>query len=806
VTGWGPTLFGPTGQPLFPTMPGSVQPSMSATQPITPMPFPPGMMPSMSIDPMGMSPNTGSAAVAQQYARAQMKQALDAASQMRMLSGEIERNFRSVRDLVKETTAELTNAAASVSPSGAGSAAPGQAPAAPARPRIAGDRRAPKPVDDPVAAVGAQGGPGSGLPEGVPAGREGFNLRDVGRRAVAMGARQVSERTGQYELVDQPDGTRRWVRSATGDAVGALRARGLGVATQMDKGLGEVAGGAKLTEAFPALGRVAGPVAALASAGYEVGERAEQQRAANLPYQQITGGPNFSLTDPDSGFRQRVSENRFRYSQFGVMGGDEARALYLGVAQTGLRGDDRQSALKFATDQFKRTGMEVADSINLIEQSVRNGVDNFASLDKAISDVSTSARTAGMNVQVQQRAFAATLGQVQTNVTGNATAPVIAAGIQTELQKQGHTLGGQIDFSGMFSQQSMMLQASALGQTPGQYQAAAQDDPSLVGRGLQSQIDRIRDAVFSTQAMQVAAGLAREAMSKSGGQLTSADAANIGRELAERGLLNTQQFMAVAAQLGLGGVTQANVYEVAAKIAVGGIRLDQSLASSSSTLPDSGRTVGGAPVATAGAGASQQQLSLQAKTIADATGGYSTSPDPTDLGLSKEGRAYLEEVQGSYGKRGKVDQQGTGQRSAVVEALLKQQKSFSKDKFVVQTKDGPAAVSFSEAFKTYRDQLERGDVVIQDTGETVSQAVGAPGNRDQRISSNTQAAPKGSTDPSKGAMNGTVTIYPSAELQKILQFRTSGGVYVESAQRSGTPAAAFPATPNDYPSATGTGN
>lgn len=791
------TAPGPPGG-LSGGVPWATSPTMAAVYDLANQGFalPPGLManPGLGGSPLsggvgvpGMTAYGGGAAadaVAQQAAQS----VVALVNQLKITTGAIERDMRAIRQHSLDAARGATGGQA---PSGA-SAPP------PDSPEARGGTADPAKDVTPVRAP-------AGVPEGGEPRRQGrreFSLGDVGREAAAHAARALSQSTSRYELRDDgkwvPAGGRR-IFEGEPEPVGFARQRALGVATQASKAAGQIAQGASLTEALPALGMIAGPATLIAGAGIKTAQFLEGQRQANVGYQQITGGPNFSLTDPSSGFRQRLGENAFRYSQMGVMGGDQARQLYMGVTATGLQGGERKDALDLATEQFRKTGMDVSDSIKLIDMTVRSGVTTFGTLNTALDQVSQTAKQTGQNVQESQRRYAQQLGVVQNQVTDTASAATITAGMQTELDRQGRTLSGQLDFTGLTTQQSTMLQAASLGQTPSQYGAAIQNDPGLLGKGMQTSLDRVRDAVFGAEGIKWANAQAQKMTAQTGGKLTPGDAAELGRQMAAKGYLNVQQFMVVAAQMGLGGVTPANVYETAAKIAVGGIRLDQSLAQSSSVLADGGRTIGGQSIVTAADKAStpdyDAKTGQQGKMIAQAIGAGGTND------LSKQGVEYLREVQGRFDAHGKVSESGTGQRSAIVEGLLKDQKAYSDKHFRVQTGDGEKTVDFKTAFSKYRDQLERGDVVVQETGDTVSTAVGAPGDRTNALDSAGKPAAKGAK--AGDAPAGSVGIYASPELERILRFTYGGSTYADSARRSGVPASAFPQAPSQYPTAGG---
>lgn len=804
------TVSRSTSEPLSPPGTPIIPPGL-----VVPRPTGMGLEVSMGMMTPGMSPQVTSDPVLQAVAEQQMRQMVGLDTKTKMLNGQIERTFTEMQRSIKEVSDAMSEAAATVvralhDTGGAGGA-------------TTGGRHLPRPIDDPTAEdvsrgraprlTDMKGDEPEGKPlrplRGMAFGRaaESFSLGTVGRRAAGHLARSFQDAQGRsrWEQVEGEDTWVRWHgrgRRATVEVAGPMRGRLLNARTNAIGAAGGIAQGAEISSVLPGLGRVAGPVGFAVGGALWAGHELAQQREANRVYQQITGGPNFSVSDPRSGLRQRLGQMMFQGGQFGTMGGGDARDLYLGITQTGLQGGARQDALDFAVKQFRQTGMDVGDAIQLIEQNVRNGVDTFGTLAEALDKVSKTARDTGQNVQVVQRAFAQTLGTVQGQITPTSAAPVIAAGIQQQITKQGHLLSSQLDFSGMLTQPALMMQAAQLGASPMAYMAQIQEDPGLLGRGMQSQVDRVRDAVFGPDALAFAHSEAQKAMALTGGQLTPADAADIGRRMAENGMLNPMQFMQVATTLGIGGVTPANVYEVAAKVALGSFRFDEALSpKQTQALEGGGRTIGGQKVVTAGdyrkGGDAETagRAGAQNKAIAQALGLAGAEE------LTGAGNAYLGYLHGSRDARGQVTSAGSGARSAVMEALLRDEKGLKDKHFVVQTKDGPKAVSFEEAFRSFGDQLSRGDVTIQETGETVAQATGKIGDRSVATPSSGQGAPKGAKDP--GAVAGSVTIYADDELRRIIRIVASGGASYDQARRNGVPAPAFPATPGEYPSATG---
>lgn len=798
---YGNYVIGPDGLPLV-GQPRPLTPATSAYQPLSgafgqPL-LPPSLSGSMSMSPLaGLDPLISSPQVAASIAQQQALSTSMLLSQLKILSGDIERQFKAIADHVKGMGQSV------------GTTPMMQRPGAPVpRPErpVPSDERV-HPHEQPEPDQGEELPPVRGLTFGEA--RDSTSMTSIRRRAASGAARRLQSRVGRYELRDQfavdsggeVSQQARWV-DEEGRVLGRFGQVGATVGTNAMSAASKIARGESVSSALPGFGRVAGPVGFTLGVGAMAVHQLASQREMNRGYQAIYGGPNFSLTDPRSGFRGRLAENVFGWGQVATMGSSRARELYRGVSEIGLTGDSRHEALQFATGEFNRLGMDPQQALQLINQMVTNGVSAFTVLSSALDKVSETARSAGMNVSQAQQRFGQVLGAVQQSVTGTEAAPVIAAGIQNELTKQGQTLSGQLDFTGMLGQQSLMMQATRLGMNPTSYIAKAGQDPALLGKGLQANVDQIRDAAFSAQALSWAHDQAAREMQKTGGTLTPAAAARIGREMAERGMFNPMQFMAVAGQLGLGGVTPANVYEVAAKIAVGAFRFDQALAQND--LPDKGTTIDGQKIQT-GTNYDPNDPNLRSASLLD--------PGAHDRATGAERQA--QQLKDAIGQRGKspttadmsyfnavIGEHGTGQRSSILEALLKDERGLQDKHFVVDTKDGPREVPFDEAFKLYQDQLRSGNVRIRETGETVADVTGKVGDTSVDTPSAGQPAPGGAKPPEQQT-SGTVTIYPTAELQRILRFSSTGGIYIDSAQRAGIPASPFPSTPSDYPSSTG---
>lgn len=625
--------------------------------------------------------------------------------------------------------------------------------------------------------------------------RVGSNIAELREHAAAGVNRWLSERTPTAPYVQNDDGTfsygighpmegqpvgpRMQGHATSAMAQFARSESRRGRVTEAVNAFGE---GGGLSGALGVLTKRAGPIGLAIGVGSQIANQMESQREENRFYQNIQGGSNFA------GFGERARERLFGLTGIGTMGQGQSRELFRSVSETGLQGDDRSRALDFATEQFRKTGMDVSVSMDLIRTSIANGVTDFAALNESLDAVSKSAREGGRNVGEAQKAFAQTFAQVSTQLTNTGAAPAVAAALREGTEGQGRALSS-LDYSGTLNMQGLTMQASALGINPLTYRAQVGSGTGaglrLLGRGIQTQVDQVAQSIITpqqrTQAQQMASG-----MDLPNGKLTPGQADQIGRQLG----VNPEALMYSLQARGITGVTPANVYEYAGKLALGGVNLREGFNEQAERRDNGGlraNQVGrlgnrdlqaGQELTTGQTGALERNLGYTSRMRAMRYGGVKETP-----GLGKEARDALQ----TYEQR--VEK--TGRRSGAIEGLLRKGAISDDSKFLVQTRDGQRQVSLSEAVKDYRDQLETGRATVlsgSQAGRTVGDITGVTTTAD--APSETRKAKSGTKDFK--APQGSVMIDLSPEAKRVFRVVSGGGAYIGDAGASATAPVAFP--------------
>jgi hypothetical protein len=219
--------------------------------------------------------------------------------------------------------------------------------------------------------------------------------------------------------------------------------------------LGEEGGAGALASILPeAAAGPAGWAVAGATLGFEGIKRGAafvaNQRAENARFQAIMGGSNIA------GFGQRAQQSAFRYGQLGVMGGEQANQLFMGITETGLRGKERQRGLDFAVSEYKRLGMTVEESLNVINVAVQRGKTNFADLGQSLEGVSDAAAKAGVNTEKARKVFLDTYTSLTGAFGAQGAQASTAAGFSTQ-----NRLTQNINVGGTFANRSVLMMAAA---------------------------------------------------------------------------------------------------------------------------------------------------------------------------------------------------------------------------------------------------------------------------------------------------------------------------------------------------------
>lgn len=538
--------------------------------------------------------------------------------------------------------------------------------------------------------------------------------------------------------------------------------------------------------AFPGLvSKVALPLA-VAGVADQALDFATAQREQNRKWQQITGGSNAS------GFGERAKSQVFEWGMKGIMGAGTAEELYMGAARMGLRGDERGQALDFAVANFKKHGMDVADSLALINTALESSNSNLSGLSTALDGVSNTARAAGRNVGEAQKAFAARYETV-TQTIGGASAVALAAGQTETVTNLGRGLEG-ITFGS--STMDQRIQAQALGMSYTDYLRDIRATGGVTAaKGQAAWSGRVATQTLGAEGQRRLA----EAVERWGPATgwNTAQARIFGEELTDILPPDVAQNILQMAQVG--GVTPEKAPQVIGELLSG--RMGTNLIDSTSR--DAGARKAYDPEALTegderGAGRSyvkgsalhtssrvgQDALDDLGKRVGSRSGPMFGRHGKTQT-LADARRLYIEKVTREGGKA-KADPK--------IEELLR---SGYKGKFIVQTlgEDGKPtekAVDFETAINHYWDQLRAGTAEIGEganRGETVASAYGVEVDKTVDVTSDdTKGKGESAEDYTKkiasdeekkrsgGKVSGTITIEATPELKRLLHLQDHADV------------------------------
>lgn len=261
-------------------------------------------------------------------------------------------------------------------------------------------------------------------------------------------------------------GTLGSLRQAAGDMGGRYMASeegGGGMLTSLmsaagPKGL-ELAGGLE----------AAGPYAAVAATAIKIGQKAlnftHEQASANQQYTQYTGQAPMGT----AGYRARIGEKLFDYSNILGMGGGTASKIYgASYAAAGSNKDLRNQFQTAATSMYTSKGISAEDSIRMLNIALATGNENLSAFSTSIKAVSDAAREGGRSAKEAQDMFtAAYQGFAAQAPTSTATSLATA----TTLTNMGVARNAGTDYSGIMSSAQQAKAAATLNMSPADYQA-----------------------------------------------------------------------------------------------------------------------------------------------------------------------------------------------------------------------------------------------------------------------------------------------------------------------------------------------
>lgn len=540
---------------------------------------------------------------------------------------------------------------------------------------------------------------------------------------------------------------------------------------------GSGVGGWALQHAPQMLGARFGPWGAAAGVALQVGAQVpaevRSQRDKNSYYQAVEGGSNFA------GFGERLHEEAYRWSTFGVFSSDEARNAFKGVTRLGYNskvegGPGRQEALNFLYHGKTSYGASVDEGLQTLQVASQSAVSNLKELSSALKDVSDTAGKAGINAQQARADFTQMVGAAsQGGMGGNA-----ATGAARLAENTKSMLGRSFqsaDYSGQMSLGYSTLAAGIGGVKLGDY---------LTNRGgAQTRARSVTEQAFLQQVLKPGVReWVKGEISRS--EKTPLDDASR-QDIAER-MLQTfynDDALALSAALSLVLPDGANDPVRAAVWVVTQIENESAGGITNKAASD---------IASKSA-----QDAHQANMVQHVSGGQAALDHEAPwyqfgMGGSKAVQAYSD-----WSKKNGF------QDDPVVRALLGKVKGDNNTKVLVTTKDGKKVVSLEEAVKNHRDELAAGNAIIMEgdksqVGHTVKDLVGSD-KVDPLRDFKGEAGKSTSSGPSltdweksHQASGGGLTIGLTPEAKRLLTVL----------ETSGTSGAAAAASPPQNPNAT----
>ncbi|MFD8648616.1 hypothetical protein ACFV1D_12025, partial [Streptomyces mirabilis] len=219
--------------------------------------------------------------------------------------------------------------------------------------------------------------------------------------------------------------------------------------------------------------RIGGPWGAVAGAAVaastQIPAEVRSQRDKNAYYQSIEGGSNFD------GFGERLHEEAYRWSTFGVLSSDEARKAFKGVTKLGYNskaedGIGRQDALNFVYHGKTRRGASVDESLQTLQVNSKNALGSLNDLNDALNAVSDSAGKAGINSQMARAEFTQLMDQAIKQGYGSSSSGVAA--LEQNIKSSYGRSFQDVDASGRLGINRAYLAASMTGTSVSNYLTA----------------------------------------------------------------------------------------------------------------------------------------------------------------------------------------------------------------------------------------------------------------------------------------------------------------------------------------------
>jgi len=627
-------------------------------------------------------------------------------------------------------------------------------------------------------------------------GAKGYSIGRLRQDTSGLIGRKISE--AQFGPNMRQSSTGQWMNfdPRTDETTGqsSLRdIRNLAIANKVRTIGGEVAEKGLAKGLLGALPAGVGLAASAVVGGVVVADQAAKfvarQRDENANFQRVLGGSN------TEGFAERAKRVGFSFAQTGVMDARQAGDLYTGVTSLGLTGAKRTSALDLATENWKKFGMDINASIDLIRIASRNGLDGLTGMAGALDKVTASARAGGVNADKARQQFTQGVSAGAPTLSGESST-IISGALTAANAKLGPRFSS-LSAANAVSESTILTVGAVSGYNPAQASAAYAGGPG----GVQYVKDLQKQIVLTSRMLLGTGGVAmiRDWKTKNKGRpMTAAQAEELGIAIglktglsplgAQAALARWGQDVLLKDAIGFMILAVDGEYDPAGSIDPSTYLNTQKTLSEkdrtnltgsgkggSSTIRDVASAIG-APVRSTSGTNPGDGPSVDGATGARTVGG-STKGDS----MTAARNSYLAQI-GQKGAQG-------GRSSSIIEALLKKGDNSTRFRVNAGTEKNPKwrEVNTADAVRDYRDQLARGDVEITNgdsPGQTIASALGmqvdekakfaptsAKGRRDGKDYDPKPAKGTSQSTKTGGVVSGSVEIYPTPELSRLLRLR-----------------------------------
>jgi hypothetical protein len=442
----------------------------------------------------------------------------------------------------------------------------------------------------------------------------------------------------------------------------------------------------------------------------------QSEREKNRLYQGMEGGSNAA------GFGERAHEEIYRWSMPG-MSGDMSRRSFKGVTALGYTGksqtrEGRQDALNFVYHNYNARGMDVEESMSVLQSASRDATVTFGELSSALKEVSDTAGKAGVNAKVMRAQFQ---GLLESSInTGAGPGAAQLAGTFASTQASYGREFQNSDMSGQLSRGYQYMIGAQYGVSPGQVQGLMRNKPDEYAR--------------------MVSGSQRSMIEM---QLGPKGIADLEALIKKYG--NTQQAIPIIEQEFLNSHPEIDLNIIADTLsgALTGVQLDnsnvmdwiiQQLAGNTAAahVDQAAKTKPVDANNTAGAQSGKYGLYEAPKDTPD-----KYKADPRVFQRMNVKSDFFNNEKNKAGETYAKGMEESGKRDPVLEAILQNVKEPNKTNVRVSTSKGERIVSLEEAMRLFPNELAKGDVQFIDgdqAGKSVSQVVNGQVDANRDIS------------------------------------------------------------------------